>query len=146
SCRRAAFQIGSESRSTPSRSNTTAATGVEADTRRPYRRTCQHGAVLADDVEAIGSLIHRYAELLDGGDLDGVAHLFAHASWGSPGRGERLRGAADVRRGYDGVILYEDGTPSTKHVISNVSIEVGDDRTTARARSYFTVLQARPGF
>jgi SnoaL-like domain len=102
--------------------------------------------VLADDVEAIGSLIHRYAELLDGGDLDGVASLFAHASWGSPGRGEPLRGAADVRRGYDGVILYEDGTPSTKHVISNVSIEVGDDRTMARARSYFTVLQARPGF
>jgi SnoaL-like domain len=31
-------------------------------------------------------------------------------------------------------------------VISNVTIELADDRTTATARSYFTVLQARPDF
>jgi 3-phenylpropionate/cinnamic acid dioxygenase small subunit len=97
-----------------------------------------------DDVTAITALIHDYAERLDAGDLDGVAALFEHASWGSPGRGEPLRGAAQVRRGYDGVILHEDGTPSTKHVISNVTVDVEDDGDTAAARSYFTVLQARP--
>jgi ketosteroid isomerase-like protein len=95
-----------------------------------------------DDVTAITGLIHEYAERLDSGDLDGVAALFEHATWRSPGRGESPRGAAQVRRGYDGVILHEDGTPSTKHVISNVTVDV--DGGAATARSYFTVLQARP--
>ncbi|MGQ0805725.1 MAG: nuclear transport factor 2 family protein [Actinomycetota bacterium] len=97
-----------------------------------------------DDVTEITALIHEYADRLDGGDLDGVAALFEHATWGSPGRGEPLRGAAQVRRGYDGVILHEDGTPSTKHVISNVTVDVEGGAGRAAARSYFTVLQARP--
>ena len=101
--------------------------------------------MLTQDVEAIRALIHRYAELIDLGDLDGVAALFAHGTWSSPGRGTPLRGTEQVRRAYDGVILY-DGIPSTKHVISNVTIEVADDRSSANARSYFTVLQARPQF
>ena len=96
-----------------------------------------------DDVEAIRALIHEYAELIDGGDLDGLAALFADATWGSPGRGTPLRGTEQVRRGYDGVILYA-GSPCTKHVISNVTIEIGRDGSAATARSYFTVLQARP--
>ena len=94
------------------------------------------------DVNEITALIHEYAERIDAGDLDGLAALFEHATWGSPGRGEPLRGTEQVRRGYDGVIIHEDGTPSTKHVISNVTIEV--ERNRASARSYFTVLQARP--
>src|ERR671919_797960 len=94
----------------------------------------------ADDVEAIRALINEYAERIDAGDLDGVAALFADATWGSPGRGAPLRGTEQVRRGYDGVILYE-GSPCTKHVISNVTIEVSADGAAATARSYFTVLQ-----
>ena len=101
--------------------------------------------MLTDDVEAIRALIHRYAELIDIGDLDAVAALFTHGTWSSPGRGTPLRGVQQVGREYDGVILY-DGIPSTKHVISNVTIEVDDDRTSATARSYFTVLQGRPDF
>lgn len=97
-----------------------------------------------DDVDAIRTLVHEYAERIDTGDLDGLAALFIDATWGSSGRGSRLRGAEQVRRGYDGVILY-DGVPCTKHVISNVTIEL-TGATTATARSYFTVLQARPDF
>jgi 3-phenylpropionate/cinnamic acid dioxygenase small subunit len=100
--------------------------------------------VLTDDVEAIRALIHRYAELIDLGDLDALAALFTHGTWSSPGRGAPLRGSEQVRHAYDGVILY-DGIPSTKHVISNVTIEIADG-TTATARSYFTVLQGRPDF
>ena len=98
-----------------------------------------------DDVEAIRALIHEYAELIDLGELDAVAALFTHGTWSSPGRGTPLRGAEQVRHAYDGVILY-DGIPGTKHVISNVTIEIADDRATATARSYFTVLQGRPDF
>jgi uncharacterized protein (TIGR02246 family) len=98
---------------------------------------------VASDVEAIRALIHEYAELIDTGDLDGLAAMFADASWSSPGRGAPLQGTEQIRRAYDGVILY-DGVPCTKHVISNVTIDVTGDSATAR--SYFTVLQARPDF
>jgi ketosteroid isomerase-like protein len=98
-----------------------------------------------DDVEAIRALIHEYAELIDAGQLDAVAALFTHGTWSSPGRGTPLLGAEQVRRAYDGVILY-DGIPSTKHVISNITIEIPGDGDKATARSYFTVLQARPDF
>ena len=98
---------------------------------------------MSSDEQAILALIHAYAERLDDGDLDGVAALFAEATWRTPVRTEPLRGTAAVRRAYDAVLLY-DGRPCTKHVITNVTIEVAADSATARARSYFTVLQARP--
>jgi 3-phenylpropionate/cinnamic acid dioxygenase small subunit len=89
---------------------------------------------------AVAALVHRYAELLDAGDLDGVADLFAAATWSSGGR--TLTGRAAVRRIYDGVLLY-DGRPMTKHVISDLRIDLDGD--TASARCDFTVLQAPPG-
>jgi ketosteroid isomerase-like protein len=95
------------------------------------------------DQLAILALIHAYAERLDEGDLDGVAALFADATWRTPARPAPLCGAAAVRRAYDGVLLYA-GRPSTQHVLSNVTVTVAPDRATATARSYFTVLQARP--
>ena len=95
--------------------------------------------------ESIEALLFRYAELLDKGDLDGVAALFEHAAWGSGTRTERMRGTEQVRRMYNGVILYEDGTPRTKHVITNVVVEHQDGATHATARSYFTVLQLHEG-
>lgn len=97
----------------------------------------------AADVDAIRTLIHRYAELIDLGALDAVAELFAHATWRSSMRDDVLRGTEEVRRAYDGVVLY-DGIPRTKHVITNVMVELADDENAADARSYFTVLQARP--
>ena len=82
-----------------------------------------------------------YAERLDAGDLDGVAALFAHATWRSPARTEALRGAEQVRHAYDGVLLY-DGIPATRHVVTNLVVEI-EPPDRARARSYFTVFQAR---
>lgn len=95
--------------------------------------------------QEIEALVYAYAELLDAGDLDGVAALFEHATWGAGTRSERMRGADQVRRMYDGVILYDDGTPHTKHVITNVVIEHEEGSPQASARSYFTVLQADAG-
>jgi hypothetical protein len=40
--------------------------------------------------------------------------------------------------------LYEDGTPKTKHVVTNAIIEVDDAAGSARSRSCFTVLQQTP--
>ena len=99
---------------------------------------------MTTDVEAITALIMSYAERIDAGDLDGVAALFEHAAWRSSVRAEPLRGAAEARRAYDGVLLY-DGVPGTRHVVTNVVVEV-EPPDRARARSTFTVFQARPDF
>ena len=44
----------------------------------------------------------------------------------------------------ESVIVYDDGTPQTKHVTTNLGIEVDDAVGTAISRSYFTALQALP--
>lgn len=91
------------------------------------------------DVGEITALIHEYAFRLDAGDLDGVAALFEHAEIGSTRHTRRLRGTAAARTSYDGVIIYDDGTPQTQHQITNVTVRV--DGTSATARSSFMVLQ-----
>ena len=58
-------------------------------------------------------------------------------------RTDVLRGEEQVRRAYDGVVLY-DGVPRTKHVITNVVVTVGTGVDVASSTCAFTVLQARP--
>ncbi len=97
------------------------------------------------DAEAIRRLIVAYAERLDAGDLDGVAALFEHGVFRSAAPGGSVRtGAAEVRRMYDSVILYDDGTPRTKHVLGNVLVDVDDDADSATSSCTFTVFQAAP--
>jgi 3-phenylpropionate/cinnamic acid dioxygenase small subunit len=44
----------------------------------------------------------------------------------------------------DSLIVYDDGTPRTKHITTNVAIEIDEGSGTAVSRSYFTALQALP--
>jgi len=99
---------------------------------------------MSDD-EAVRALVVAYAERLDRGDLDGVAALFEHAVVRTTRRSEVLTGAAAVRRMYDPVILYDDGTPRSQHVLSNLEVQVDASAATATSRCTFTVVQARPG-
>jgi ketosteroid isomerase-like protein len=94
--------------------------------------------------EAIRALVGAYAERLDAGDLDGVAKLFARGVFRSARGGPALTGASDVRRMYDPVIIYDDGTPRTKHVLGNVLVDIDDTERTATASCTFTVFQAAP--
>lgn len=95
-----------------------------------------------DDYRAIENLIFSYAALVDAGDFDGVGELFAEGEFvGSGGAVSGASGISGMLR--DTVIVYEDGTPRTKHVTTNVALEVTGD--TATSRAYFTVLQAVPG-
>lgn len=90
----------------------------------------------------IAALIFTYAERIDAGDLDGVAALFRDATYRSR-QGGSYEGSAAVRAVLaQKVILYADGTPRTKHVTSNLIVEVDASGASATARSYFTVLQA----
>ena len=42
-------------------------------------------------------------------------------------------------------LLYPDGTPGTKHVTTNLILDIDEEAGTAAARTYWTVLQAVPG-
>jgi uncharacterized protein (TIGR02246 family) len=97
------------------------------------------------DTEAVRALVVAYAERLDAGDLDGVAALFADAVVRPAVSRAELRGREAVRRMYDPVILYEDGTPRTQHVLGNLAVRVDPAAATATSECTFTVLQARPG-
>jgi 3-phenylpropionate/cinnamic acid dioxygenase small subunit len=100
--------------------------------RRPSEPPSSH--------RAIANLIANYAELVDDGDFAGVGVLLADATFiGSAGS---VRGRDAIERMLrDNVIVYADGTPRTKHVTTNVAIEVDEEAGTALARSYFTALQ-----
>ena len=95
--------------------------------------------------DCIEALIYRYAECMDAGDFDGVAALFEASTYGSHG-GPRLTGSAEVAEVLRQVVKLYDGTPKTKHVTTNVVVEVDEEAGTATARSYFTVIQALDGF
>ncbi len=96
---------------------------------------------ITSDETALTNLLHRYAEAMDTGDLDGAADLLRHADIIVAERAPPISadGILDIWR--DRVILHHDGTPRTKHIITNVVVEIADDRHSATARSYYTVLQ-----
>lgn len=96
---------------------------------------------------AIERLILSYAERIDRGDFAGVGELFADGAIAGPDGAEIARGSDAVRRLYERTTRrYEDGTPRTKHVTSNLIVDTDETRGEAHARSYFTVLQALPDF
>ncbi|MEH6568618.1 MAG: nuclear transport factor 2 family protein [Halioglobus sp.] len=93
---------------------------------------------------AIERLIFEYARKIDAGDFPGVADMFR--------RGKICSAFGEPTVGYDAVLalydsstrLYEDGTPGTRHITTNLTISVDGPR--ARAQSYFTVMQSLPDF
>ena len=98
-----------------------------------------------DDVLAIQALIFRYAELVDCGDFDGLADLFSYGVFRTEGVPATLTGAG-VREAMASTVVLYDGVPRTKHVSSNVVVEVDSGATAANARCYFTVFQALTDF
>jgi 3-phenylpropionate/cinnamic acid dioxygenase small subunit len=96
--------------------------------------------------DAIAALVYAYAERIDGGDFEGVAELLADAEVTADGTDRRWRGRDEVLRLYEsGTRRHADGTPRTKHVTTNLVVDVDEISGTATARSYYTVLQAVPG-
>jgi SnoaL-like domain len=97
---------------------------------------------------AITNLLATYAECIDTGNLDAAAELFAHAE---------IKVGLSVDTGLidshqllqvwrDNIILYDDGTPRTKHVITNPNIDLDEGAGVATCRSYYTVFQQLDGF
>jgi len=76
--------------------------------------------------EAILRLMNEYCYRIDAGDKEGFANLFDQGTFvlqGDPGGGDT--GTAAVLKMLENVILY-DGKTHTKHVMSNVQIDIDD--------------------
>jgi hypothetical protein len=98
---------------------------------------------------AITNLLARYAECIDTGDFEGAAQLFTHAQIKvglGPDGGNFIDAAAILKLWRDTVIVHGDGTPRTKHVITNANIDVDAAGNAATCRSYYTVFQQLDGF
>jgi 3-phenylpropionate/cinnamic acid dioxygenase small subunit len=105
------------------------------------------GAGSWESHHAISTLIFRYAECVDQADFDGLAELFAAGTLRSiPGEdSERGLRGEELARFYAATNrIHEDGTLRTRHLTTNLQIEIDEDEDTATARSTFVVLQATP--
>jgi len=92
----------------------------------------------------IENLVARYAELVDAGDFAGLGDLLSDAVFGGEGDAV-VRGGELIEQTFRAMVrVYEDGTPRTKHVTTNINLEVDADGEAATARSYVTVFQALP--
>jgi hypothetical protein len=91
---------------------------------------------------AIARLVYAYAELIDTGDFAGIGLLFGDATI-DPGDGSLYTGAEAVQAMYDrNTRRYPDnGTPHTRHVTTNLIIDVDDDAGSGTCRSYVVVFQ-----
>ena len=94
---------------------------------------------------AITTLMYRYAECVDAADFDGIGDLFA--------RGEITnRGVPGAIVGRDAVAalyrktnrVHAGGTLLTRHLTTNVVIDVDEAGDVAESRSSFVVFQATP--
>ena len=92
---------------------------------------------------AIEHIVYGYAARVDAGDFAAVAALFEHARYRGGGPDDPgVEGSAAVQEIFEGMVRrYDDGTPRTKHVTTNLVIDADEAAGTATARSYFTVFQ-----
>ncbi len=97
---------------------------------------------LVGDRDEIAAIVHRYAELLDGGDVEGVVGLFSQATWRSAATGTVLRTPDELRAVYSSLVPT-DGPIRTRHLMHNLVIELDDGADDATARCSYTVLRGR---
>ncbi len=99
------------------------------------------------DEREILNLLSLYMELTDAAKHEEIADMFRHATI----RGEAGGRILGTMQGYEEILasragerVFEDGTLRTKHLLTNTFLEL--ETKVARARSYFTVLQATDNF
>jgi len=93
------------------------------------------------DKDEIMSLLNRYSHTVDGGDIEGFVALFEKGEWYVEGSTPN-RGSKEVFENVlSKVIIYEDGTPRTRHVNANIELSIDEKSGTAKGQRYVTVLQ-----
>ena len=94
-----------------------------------------------DAVKQISDMMFRYAELFDTGRFDEFAALFEYGKWH-----KAKPGATAARKWIDDNVQLYDGLTHTKHVTTNVVVDVDEAAGTAEATAYVTIFQALPDF
>ena len=87
----------------------------------------------------ITDLMNLYCTAIDSGDLKTFSRLFANATRVAEGR---VPGPESMNN----MIVYEDGTPRTKHVITNLTLDIDQAAGAATGHCYVTVYQQTPEF
>jgi 3-phenylpropionate/cinnamic acid dioxygenase small subunit len=96
---------------------------------------------MIDSARMIENLVYAYAARIDAGDFEGVGELFRHGRI-QAAPGVLVEGSEKVQRLYEQTTRrYDDGTPRTRHLTTNVAIEVDEDAGFASARSCYMVFQ-----
>ena len=91
--------------------------------------------------DEIRNLLGSYCELMDAGDFAGVGELFAHGALADDTGRELARGSEAVRAFYAAGTRLHDGTPRTKHLVTNTVLDIDEATGRAAARSSYLVLQ-----
>lgn len=99
-----------------------------------------------DTAVEITNLLYHYCELMDSGRFEEAAALFRHARVKVAGDAGFASEAGMLALWRRHVIIYPDGTPRTKHVVSNPIVEIDTTGQRAKVRSYYSVYQATEGF
>jgi 3-phenylpropionate/cinnamic acid dioxygenase small subunit len=100
------------------------------------------GAGTWESHHAITTLMFRYAEYVDAADFDGIADLFADAVITNEGVEGEIAGGEAVKQLYLNTNrVHDDGTLRTRHLTSNVLVDIEEAAGTATARSAFVVFQ-----
>ena len=92
-----------------------------------------------DSEKEILHLMNEYCFAIDSGDLATFGRLFAHAEWIAEGKKPGKESANNL-------IIYADGTPRTKHMMSNIDLEIDEINARAVAHCYVTVWQQTDDF
>jgi len=86
-------------------------------------------------------LINQYSFTIDSGDLEGFASLFEHGVWCIEGM-HTFTGKQEVLDYLSSsVIIYDDGTPRTRHLTTNVDLTIDEESKKANSQCYVTVMQ-----
>jgi 3-phenylpropionate/cinnamic acid dioxygenase small subunit len=97
---------------------------------------------MSDAHEAIRNLLGRYCELMDAGEFDGLAALFADARMSDEHGNVFARGSDQIAAMWHKQTTLYDGSPRTRHLTANPIIEVDQEAGTADVRSTYIVFQS----
>ena len=87
----------------------------------------------------------RYAEYVDAADFDGIGALFTHGEMTTRGMRGAIIGTNAVRDLYASTNkVHPNGTLLTRHLTTNVILDIDEVAGEATARSSFVVLQSTP--
>ncbi len=94
--------------------------------------------------DEIRNLLGTYCECMDSGDFEGIGALFARGALADEHGHPLAVGAEAVAAFYAAGTMLYDGSPRTKHLVSNSVFDLNEAAGTAVVRSSYVVLQQLP--